>query len=146
MPLRRLSVARPGRLCAAAVLLAVLGLAHADEQALIGAGAFRGAQGVIALNQASGVGNSQSNSVVLGAGASLASVTDGQLAAVSPRPGPAAGPAATTGRTALIDPGAFHAASGVVQVNQTAGSGNATGNAFVLQAPGFSLSNSRSLR
>jgi hypothetical protein len=146
MPSRRSPAARCGLRCAAVALLVALGSAHADELALVGAGAFSGARGVITLNQASGVGNSQVNSVVLAAGASLTLVTDGQLAAVSPRPGPAAGPAPTTGRTALIDPGAFHGTSGVVQVNQTAGLGNATGNAFVLQTPGLSLSNSRSLR
>jgi hypothetical protein len=146
MPRRRFHTTRFDRPCAALALLAALASAHADERALIGAGAFAGARGVIALNQASGVGNSQANSVVLGAGASLAIVTDGQLAAVSPSPGPAAGPATTMSRTALIEPGAFHATSGVVQVNQTAGLGNATGNAFVLQTPGLSLSNSRSLQ
>ena len=147
MPLRRSLRAHHG-CCHAAVVtvLAVLGTANADQLARIGPGAFVGARGVIAVNQASGVGNAQVNTVVLAAGASLASVTDGQLAAVSPRPGPAAGPATPTGRKALIDPGAFHGTSGVVQVNQTAGLGNATGNAFVLQTPGLSLSNSRSLR
>ena len=135
-----------GRLCAGVALCAMLGNAGADERALIGAGAFGGAQGVIAVNQASGLGNSQSNAVVLGIGASLSIATDGQLAAVSPRPGSATGPVSTTGRTALIESSAFHAAAGVVQVNQTAGLDNATGNTFVLQMPGLSLSNSRSLR
>ncbi len=127
-------------------LCAVLGLAHADERTLIGAGAFSGARGVIAVNQASGSGNSQANAVVLGIGSSLAIATDGQLASVSPRPGSAAGPVTPSGRSALIEPSAFQAAAGVVQVNQTAGLGNSTGNAFVLQTPGLSLSNSRSLR
>ena len=134
------------RLGAGLMLCASLGLARAEDRSLIGTGAFSGARGVIALNQVSGVGNSQSNTVLLSIGTPFEMATDGQLAAVSPRPGPAAGPVTPSGRSALIEPGAFQAAAGVVQVNQTAGLGNSTGNAFVLQTPGLSLSNSRSLR
>ncbi len=111
----------------------------------IASGAFEGAHGVVALNQVSGAGNSQVNVALFGASTQIHIVAAGSLAAAVPSPGPDNGPAPTAERSARIDPGAFRGAGGVVQVNQTAGLGNTTGNAFMLQAPGLPSSNSRSI-
>ena len=122
------------------------GAAGASLRSIVGAGAFAGSSGLLAVNEASGAANLQSNIALFGAHTHVGIASDGQLATALPRPAPGAGPApSTVSRIVSIDPGAFHGATGLVQVNQTAGSGNSTGNAFMLQLPGSSLSNFRSI-
>lgn len=104
----------------------------------IGGGAFAGASGLIAANVASGNGNLQSNAAVLAPSAAvrIEAISDGLLAAASAggsRPGSAG--RAPGPREAVIQPDAYRNASGLVQLNQTAGSGNVSSNVFVLRPP-----------
>ncbi|MDF3886386.1 hypothetical protein [Cupriavidus basilensis] len=104
----------------------------------IGNGAFANGSGLLSANVASGNGNLQSNAAVLAPAASvrIEAISDGLLAAESAggsRPGSAghaAGP-----REAVIQPDAYRNATGLVQLNQTAGSGNISSNVFVLRPP-----------
>lgn len=115
-------------------------------RAHIGVGAFADGSGLLSVNQAAGSGNAQLNLFALGAGASASAgqqvrdvLDDRALSTVT---GDTAGrPPGTPPptREARIDAGAFHGASGVVQINQTAGAGNASVNAIVLQLPGSAL-------
>ncbi|WP_454727538.1 MULTISPECIES: hypothetical protein [Cupriavidus] len=110
----------------------------ASAASQIGGGAFANASGLLAANVASGNGNLQSNAAVLApsATARIEAISDGLLAAESAggsRPGStghAPGP-----REAVIQPDAYRNASGLVQLNQTAGSGNVSSNVFVLRPP-----------
>ena len=114
--------------------------------AIVGAGAFAGAQGAIAINQASGASNRQFNVTLFGAQTQIETVADRRLAAAAPHPAPelTANPADST-KVVAIDSGAFRGAAGVVQINQSVGTGNSTGNAFTLQIPGSSFPNLRSI-
>jgi hypothetical protein len=101
----------------------------------IGADAFRGASGLISVNQSSGNGNTQANLAAIAAG-QIPEISIEQLAHVGAAP-PAAQQAvgnagATPGRNAVIADSAFAGARGIVQVNQLAGSGNSTANVFAL--------------
>lgn len=104
-------------------------------RASIGGQAFDGTQGLLRINQASGAANTQSNVALIAARTSVETTTDSVLAATVSRPAPSDGSAPTDTRVAQIDRTAFRGASGLVQVNQSAGNGNSTGNAFVLQTP-----------
>lgn len=144
--LNQAALAPSGTAAAAFAQAAGDGGAAAALRSSVGSGAFAGASGLISLNEASGSANRQSNIALFAAHTNVGIVSDGQLAKAFPRPAQGAGPASTTAsRIVSIDPGAFHGATGVVQVNQTAGAGNATGNAFMLQLPGSSLSPIRSI-
>ena len=111
------------------------GASSERARARIGAGAFRRARGWIAVNQSAGGGNAQSNAMVIEIGIDGAALEDGELATVgtAQRNGPAS-PGTDDERSleARIEPGAFRGAQGIVQVNQAAGSGNATTNRFGL--------------
>lgn len=105
-------------------------------QARIGAGAFDGAHGLLQLNQAAGAGNAQLNRFALARGA-VAALDDAALAAVAGPPAEAAPARAASGaRQAAIAADAFRDGRGVLQLNQTAGTGNASVNAIVLRLPG----------
>lgn len=100
----------------------------------IGDGAFRDVNGVLSVNQASGVGNAQSNGVAIAVGGRVVaqSLSENLLAGTAAgTPVRPAGPA-TAARAAAIGETAFDGARGLVQVNQVAGSGNATANNFSL--------------
>lgn len=101
----------------------------------IGGSAFSNSTGVIAVNQASGIGNAQSNQVSFASGG-IAEISGGLLSGVtSSSPGAAeiAQPAGKPARKiAEIADSAFQGTRGIVQVNQIAGSGNVTANAFSL--------------
>lgn len=110
--------------------------------ARLGAGAFAGSAGLLSVNQTAGSGNAQLNLFALGHGvamdgaSSVARVDEAALAAVAgdlPTEGTGTPPML---REAHIDPSAFGGSQGVVQVNQTAGAGNASVNAIVLRIPG----------
>jgi hypothetical protein len=124
-------------------------LAHASQHAgiapppdsaasHIGQGVFAGASGLLSANLASGNGNLQSNVVAIApAGvASVELVSDGLLASASSH-GAAGHPARPEPgrREAVVHPHAYRHASGLVQLNQTAGAGNASSNVFVLRPP-----------
>jgi hypothetical protein len=101
-------------------------------RARIGANAFRGASGWIAVNQSAGRANAQSNVLAISIGIDGEQLGESDLATVDTaqrtRPGSEGGGADSA--AAEIDPSAFAGASGVIQVNQAAGSGNATSNRF----------------
>jgi hypothetical protein len=101
----------------------------------IGADAFRGATGLISVNQSSGHGNTQANLAAIAVG-QIPEVSIEQLAHVGAAPAAAqqaAGNAGgTPGQNAVIADSAFAGARGIVQVNQLAGSGNSTANVFAL--------------
>jgi len=109
--------------------------------ASIGGNAYVDGSGLASINQASGSGNAQLNAV----SAELASqgireTTDGALsAAVSASAGgQRAGNAVVSGgstRSVAVESSAMRGYQGVLQLNQAAGSGNATGNQLVLSLP-----------
>lgn len=113
---------------------AVPTLDKGEVRARIGDGAFAGAQGWIAVNQSAGQANAQNNTLVISTGIEGETVDNADLGAVGSsgrtRPGEADDDEGSA--TASIDPTAFAGARGVVQVNQAAGSGNATSNRFEL--------------
>jgi hypothetical protein len=102
--------------------------------AAIGAGAFANASGLLSINQTSGLANAQSNTAALGLGAGVEVVADSTLATTISNAGPAlAGTGNKTRQQSVsISDTAFEGARGLVQVNQSAGSGNATANNFAL--------------
>jgi hypothetical protein len=107
-----------------------------SASAAIGANAFSDTAGVVAVNQAAGVANLQRNSVVLGTATGVEALADSELSAAAPNYGRTGPSALARGvREASIGNDAFKHASGIVQINQTAGAGNATANSFVLRPP-----------
>lgn len=100
-------------------------------------GAFAGVTGALMVNQAAGAANLQRNSVVLGAAAKgVETATDSELSAAVSVQGRLDGSTALHGvRAVSIGNGAFANVSGIAQINQTAGAGNATANSFVLRPP-----------
>ncbi|VVD83763.1 hypothetical protein [Pandoraea fibrosis] len=106
--------------------------------AAIQGNAFSGTSGLTQVNQASGAGNLQRNATVIvtGDASGVASVSDTALSAAISKGGPAGRDNLNDQfRTASISGDAFRGASGVVQVNQSAGIGNVTANVFVLRPP-----------
>lgn len=107
--------------------------------------AFTNVSGVLSLNQAAGSGNAQLNLFAIGHGDGMpaadliAGLDDTALAAVAGDNLTEGAGASPMVRTATIDRDAFRGSQGVVQVNQTAGVGNASLNAIVLQLPGGAL-------
>ncbi|MBM7123841.1 hypothetical protein [Dyella flava] len=109
--------------------------------AIISGNAYDNGQGIASINQVSGNSNTQLNGVA----ATLASqgireATDGTLsAAVSASAGgqPSSNPHAQAGgtRSVGVDPSAMEGFNGVMQLNQVAGSGNASDNLLLLSAP-----------
>jgi len=92
------------------------------------------ASGLVSINQASGVGNTQLNAFSLTMGSSIAPADDQLLGAASSGASSASfsGPGTTQERRASITGNALANTSGIVQINQLAGSGNATRNNFAL--------------
>lgn len=101
----------------------------------IGGSAFSNSTGVITVNQASGIGNAQANQVGFASGG-IAEISGAVLSGVTISPAGAAETAQSgdkPGRKiAEIADTAFQGTRGIVQVNQIAGSGNVTVNAFSL--------------
>ncbi|RDU97138.1 hypothetical protein [Trinickia dinghuensis] len=100
-------------------------------------GAFSNVSGVAMVNQTAGAANLQRNSVVIGAAAQgVESVSDSVLSAASPKQGRVDVSAMSSGERAVrIGNDVLKNASGIAQINQTAGAGNATANSFVLRPP-----------
>ncbi|WP_321912600.1 MULTISPECIES: hypothetical protein [unclassified Paraburkholderia] len=109
--------------------------------ATIGTGAFANANGAMMVNQSAGVGNVQRNTALISSGAiGVVAVSDGELSAAAAQNGSRGQMAQAGGiREVRIDNAAFRNATGLVQVNQTAGAGNATANSFVLRPPAGTL-------
>lgn len=117
-------------------------LRQRDASARIDGRAFAGSIGLLSVNQVAGSGNDQLNVFALGnaevafAASGLAGLDDASLAAVAGN-NPTEGTETPSGlRHVTIADDAFHGSQGVVQVNQTAGVGNFSTNAIVLQLPG----------
>ena len=110
----------------------------AAASASIDGTAFNDISGALSLNQAAGTANLQLNTIAIGTGELLlAHADDAALASTTGSATSTEGAAtATPDRRALIDIDAFRGSQGVVQVNQTAGVGNLSTNAIVLQLPG----------
>jgi hypothetical protein len=112
-----------------------------SARASIAGNAFSNISGAVLVNQSAGAGNLQRNSVQLGTAAiGVETVSDSVLSAAVPKGG---GLARANGvhdaREATISNEAFRNVNGIVQINQTAGAGNATANSFVLRPPAGTL-------
>lgn len=95
---------------------------------------FAGAVGAIQVNQSAGVGNAQGNVIVVQLGAGATQLDDSSMAAVLPAQHTSHGAGSSaTAESVTSSSQAFAKSSGIVQVNQIAGSGNATANTFSMQ-------------
>ncbi|MFM9269487.1 hypothetical protein ACJ7V3_04365 [Halomonas elongata] len=96
--------------------------------------AFRQASGWMSINQAAGQGNVQSNAFGMALGINVSSLDDRNLQQVlASQQGLNGGgddSAEDTSRRVEIENTTFGGARGVIQVNQSAGTGNATRNSF----------------
>jgi hypothetical protein len=103
----------------------------------IGNNAFSNTAGLLEVNQSAGVANLQRNSAVIGAAPVEGEiVADGVLSATTAKNG---SPARLTdnhdAREVSIGTDALKNVSGIVQINQAAGTGNVSSNSFVLRPP-----------
>ncbi|WP_233511214.1 hypothetical protein [Dyella psychrodurans] len=116
-----------------------------DATAMIGGHAYDNGQGIASINQVSGNGNTQLNGVTgTLTPQGIREATDGTLSAtVSASAGgqsssnPQHAQAGGT-RSVGVDPSAMEGFNGVMQLNQVAGSGNASDNLLLLSAPASS--------
>ncbi|MCV6612633.1 MAG: hypothetical protein OIF55_17890 [Amphritea sp.] len=100
---------------------------------LIGGNAFSNASGLISVNHASGAGNAQINDIAIGIAVGGVALTESELdLTVTGQPVSASLANGAQHRQVSISDSAFTGSSGVVQINQLAGSGNATSNSFGL--------------
>jgi hypothetical protein len=112
-----------------------------SARATIQGNAFSNSSGAVMVNQSAGAGNLQRNSVQLGTAApGVETVSDGVLSATAANNGSQGQTVGVqTVREANISADAFRNVTGIVQINQTAGAGNATANSFVLRPPAGTL-------
>ncbi|GAC1541354.1 MAG: hypothetical protein NVS3B16_04730 [Vulcanimicrobiaceae bacterium] len=92
--------------------------------------AFSGATGIVRINQAAGVGNMQSNVAIF----RVVPLSDGRLDSVTTK---TAAPDAKIANLrsrgeVVVSSGVLAGAGGLIQVNQSAGNGNASSNVFTL--------------
>jgi hypothetical protein len=116
-----------------------------DATATIGGHAYDNGQGIASINQVSGNGNTQLNGVTAtltvqgireasdGTLSATVSASAGGQAASNPQHAQAGGT-----RSVGVDPSAMEGFNGVMQLNQVAGSGNASDNLLLLSAPASS--------
>ena len=106
---------------------------QADVQ--IRAGAFTGSMGVMGVNQAAGIANRQVNGLAIGIGTRVEAVGDSTLATTAPRVSSLGGntPGASSNQKVGVDDTAFQGARGILQLNQTAGTGNRSANTLGIQ-------------
>jgi hypothetical protein len=110
----------------------------------LGGQAYDNGRGIASINQASGNGNAQLNGVAARlANQGIRETTDGALSAtVSASAGEhaASNPHAQAGgtRSVAVDPSAMEGFNGVMQLNQVAGSGNASDNMLLMSTPASS--------
>lgn len=115
-----------------------------NASASIGGHAYANGSGIASINQASGNGNAQLNGVVAQlASQGIREATDGSLSATvsaSARDQTSVNPHAQAGgtRSVAVDPSAMEGFNGVLQLNQVAGSGNASDNLLLMSAPASS--------
>ena len=113
-----------------------------DASASIGGAAFNGASGLVSINQASGSGNAEMNLVAAAlASQGIRETTDGSLSSVvsaSAGEQSSGNPnvARSGTRSVAVESTALQGFKGVLQLNQVAGSGNATNNQFGLSVQG----------
>lgn len=105
--------------------------------ATIGGNAFNGAQGIVSINQASGTGNAEVNAVTAAlAQKGIREADDSWFAAASAFAGgnqsPAPPAVAGRERAVAVESSSMQGVEGVVQLNQVAGSANATANQLQL--------------
>ena len=109
-------------------------LAGMEVGTAIREGAFGGASGWMSVNQAAGIGNLQSNSFGMALGSTVSGLSDDSLQQVlAPRQGlngSSSNGSDSAIRNLEIEESTFGGARGVIQVNQSAGTGNATRNSF----------------
>lgn len=108
-----------------------------QTSSVISGSAFANSNGVIAINQAAGAANAQANSVSIIMGANKP-VNNSILAqSVTSEPDQIAMSQLKNLNSVSISATAFKGAEGIAQINQVAGSGNASANSFTLGiAPG----------
>jgi hypothetical protein len=108
-----------------------------NASASIQGSAFSNSSGAVLVNQSAGAGNLQRNSTQIGTAAiGVETVSDGELSATAAKNGGLGQSIGTNSvREANISNQAFKNVSGIVQINQAAGAGNATANSFVLRPP-----------
>lgn len=114
----------------------------------ISGAAFNNSSGLVSINQTTGLANAQVNVAVI---APSVSIVQRQIRHIEPLADNALSDVAAQGRRqdtstamegrqdASIASTALRNTSGVVQVNQTAGTGNVTSNTFVLRPPAGTL-------
>jgi hypothetical protein len=100
--------------------------------ASIGEHVFANSSGLISVNQTSGVGNAQANGAAFAMGFEEV-VAESTLSATTSNAVPAGAGAGKSHQAVSINDTAFNGAHGLIQVNQSAGSGNSTANNFALQ-------------
>lgn len=100
--------------------------------AAIGSNVFANSSGLISVNQSSGVGNAQANGAAFAMGFEEV-VAESVLSAATSNAVPTGAGAGKSHQAVSINDTAFDGAHGLVQVNQSAGSGNSTANNFALQ-------------
>jgi len=109
-----------------------------EANATIAGHALAGARGLASINQVSGSGNTQLNAVAAAlATQGIRETTDGSLSAVvsasaEVQPGTGSGARGEGTRSVAVAAGAMQDFRGVLQLNQTAGAGNATANILTL--------------
>ncbi|MCS3902986.1 hypothetical protein J2T55_000994 [Methylohalomonas lacus] len=111
------------------------GFAPDKASVRIGDRAFSNAVGWITVNQAAGQTNVQSNTMGMALGIKGSSLTDMSLGQVLSNQQILTGDpdSGTPQRQIEIESSTFSGARGIIQVNQSAGTGNATRNSFSLQ-------------
>ncbi|GAC1577133.1 MAG: hypothetical protein NVS3B7_10330 [Candidatus Elarobacter sp.] len=99
------------------------------NEAVLSDAVFAHAAGIILINESAGVGNAQSNRVLVTFGtasdAGLASVTASRHASSD-------GDRSNSRNRIVVSDGAFAHATGIVQINQTAGEMNVTSNSLAI--------------
>lgn len=103
-----------------------------QDTAHIGAGAFAGASGSIAVNNVAGSGNAVANVAAIAFGINGVELADSQLEQNAPDVDSRLLRNTQNAGVATIDDTAFQGARGIVQVTQAAGPGNALANTFSL--------------
>jgi hypothetical protein len=105
---------------------------HASGGAVIGAYAFAGSAGLLRINQTSGSGNAQSNSVLVRFDVAGETLSQGDLAAIITATKTSGTRSVSAGQQVSVAKTAFAGSSGIIQLNQSAGSGNNTANSLTV--------------
>ncbi|WP_372017197.1 hypothetical protein [Pseudoxanthomonas sp. 10H] len=111
-----------------------------EASATIGGAALSGASGIASINQASGSGNAEYNAVAMvlaqqGIRETPDSLLSTGVAASAERQPPPNPAGRTASRNVAVEATALRGFEGVLQLNQIAGSANATGNVLTLSLP-----------